>query len=190
MLNSKRVTAESPEEYPQKDMPSIMEEHLQNKELCAECGGRCCKNAPCHYSPNDFKDLTFEGLKRVIDQKGYIAIMKIGMYEYDYYKEFCDQYYYYILRIKRHGDSNAFKIEKNSKPTLCCLWTKKGCKLNFNQRPLGAKKLVPKENLRCEQLYSLEQCMREWKPYTKTLRALYRYYKRKKFFDFLKGKRN
>ena len=51
MLNSKRVTAECPEEYPQEDMPSITEEHLQNKELCAECGGRCCKNACRGNSP-------------------------------------------------------------------------------------------------------------------------------------------
>ena len=46
---------------------------FENKELCSACGGICCKNMGCHYSPDDFSDLSFEGLKKEID-KGYISI--------------------------------------------------------------------------------------------------------------------
>lgn len=188
MLDSIRDTVKDPEEYPQEDMPSILEKHMQNKELCASCGGRCCKNAPCHYSPIDFEDLSYSGLKRIIDEKGYISIVKIGVFDYDYYKEFSDQSTYYILRIKRHGDKNAFKIEPKHVPRICMLWTKKGCKLSFDERPLGAKRLIPRKHFKCLQKYSLEKCMLDWKPYTKTLKALYRYYRRKMFFDFIKSK--
>ena len=127
---------------------------------------------------------------KVIDAKGYISIVKIPIFEYDYYKEFSDQTYFYILRIKRIGDPCAFKMEKKPLPRLCSLWTKNGCKLCFEDRPTGAKHLVPRENMRCLQLYSLEKCICDWKPYTKTLKALYRYYKRRAFFDVLRKKAN
>ena len=178
MLNLKRETVESPEEYPQEEVPSIIEERLVNKEICSQCGGRCCLNAPCHYSPSDFEDLSYSGLKRVINEKGYISIVKIDMFDYDYYKEFSDQFYYYVLRIRRYHDPIAFKMEKNNKnPFVCMLLTKKGCKLSFDERPRGARMLVPKEDKKCIQLYNLEECLKDWKKYTKTLHSLYKYFR-------------
>lgn len=187
MLNLKRETVKHPEEYPQEEVPSIAEEKLVNKEICTHCGGRCCLNAPCHFSPSDFEDLSYSGLKRVIKEKGYISIVKIDMFDYDYYKEFSDQFYHYVLRIKRHGDPVAFKMEKNNKnPFVCMLLTKKGCKLKFEERPKGARMLVPRESRKCLQLYNLEECMRDWKDYTKTLRALYKYFKRRRLIEKIK----
>ena len=40
---------------------------MENKELCKECKGQCCKNKGCHFSPDQFNDLSFEGLKKEID---------------------------------------------------------------------------------------------------------------------------
>jgi hypothetical protein len=28
--------------------------------LCVICGGKCCKTLGCGYSPDDFKEITFE----------------------------------------------------------------------------------------------------------------------------------
>ena len=44
-----------------------------NSTICAECGGTCCKSCGCHFSPSDFEDLSFDGLKKEL-QKGYISI--------------------------------------------------------------------------------------------------------------------
>lgn len=187
MLYSKRETVRSPEEYPQEEVPSIIEERLVDKELCSHCGGRCCLNAPCHYSPSDFEDLSYNGLKRIIKEKGYISIVKIDMYDYDYYKELNDQFYHYVLRIKRHGDPVAFKMEKNNKnPFVCMLLGKKGCKLKFEDRPKGARMLVPRKNKRCLQLYGLEECLGDWKEHTETLHALYKYFKRRHVVEKIK----
>ena len=46
---------------------------MENLEICSKCKGFCCKRMGCHFSPDDFKDLTFDGLKKEID-KGYISI--------------------------------------------------------------------------------------------------------------------
>lgn len=47
-------------------------------EECRKCRGECCKVMPCHYSPTDFLEITFEYLKAEID-KGRIAIGLIMM---------------------------------------------------------------------------------------------------------------
>ena len=39
---------------------SIQIENNENKTMCRECGGRCCENMGCHYSPNDFDNITYE----------------------------------------------------------------------------------------------------------------------------------
>ena len=44
-----------------------------NITLCSKCGGACCKMCGCHFSPDDFEDLSFEGLKKEL-LKGYISI--------------------------------------------------------------------------------------------------------------------
>lgn len=46
---------------------------IENKQLCKKCGGRCCKRMGCHYSPEDFKEITYESLKKEIE-KGFISI--------------------------------------------------------------------------------------------------------------------
>lgn len=181
MLNFKRENPKTPKQCPQEEIPSILEKYLVNKGICEECGGVCCKNAPCHFAPSDFSDLTFRGLKRVIDTKGYITIVKIAMYPYACARPVGDPPYHYVLRVKRHGDSNAYLIEDKTSLKPCSLLTRKGCLLKFDDRPMGAKKLVPREDYRCLQLYSMEKCMEEWLPYNKTLKRLYQFYKMKGF---------
>lgn len=34
-----------------------------NHLLCAKCGGKCCDVTGCHYSPYDFKEITYEWSK-------------------------------------------------------------------------------------------------------------------------------
>ena len=35
----------------------------ENLNLCAECGGKCCKNSGCGYLPKDFENMFFGNLK-------------------------------------------------------------------------------------------------------------------------------
>lgn len=37
--------------------------------LCAECKGKCCQRMACHYAPDDFRELSFEGLKTEIEKE-------------------------------------------------------------------------------------------------------------------------
>ena len=127
-------------------------------EVCAICRGRCCKTMGCHYSPRDFKDLSYEGLKREIE-KGRIAI--------DWWVGEEPEYY---LRARHIGE-----------PIVCGSWggtcvnlTENGCSLSWEERPLGGRALKPGATPfhECEDFYSKEDCKNEWKPYSDTLERL------------------
>lgn len=140
-------------------------------ESCSTCGGRCCKNMACHFSPDDFDKISFDALKTEID-KGCISI--------DWWEERDGSASYY-LRM-RHVDG---PIVDPSWGGRCILLTKTGCPLPFEKRPLGARALKPKEPIPrgvygisggiCHSYYSKEQCKNDWKKYEDILIKLLHY---------------
>ncbi len=174
-----KIQAKGPEKEIQENARSCEdEERIENVEVCAKCRGRCCRRAPCHYSPNDLDDLSYDGIKNFIMEKGYVSIIKIR--QFDYYDEFIDQPFYYILRIRKIGAPVSVRMEKRGYGSPCMLLTPDGCKLPYEERPRGARMLVPDKNGRCKQKYDLEECIHSWRPYQKTLRKLYRHFRVKK----------
>lgn len=141
---------------------------LENRELCAKCKGACCKTMGCHYSPSDFKDLSYEGLKKEIE-KGYISI---DYWEGNPFKDNRDIPRAYFLRIKNKG----CEIVDASFGGVCSLLTENGCKLTFNNRPKGGRDLIPAENGRCRSLYSKQDCAIEWYKYNHVLTKLAKEY--------------
>lgn len=149
-----------------------------NAQLCSECKGECCKRCGCHFSPDDFAEISFEFLKSELE-KGYISI--------DYFSK--ETTYMntgaYILRI-RNQDSPIVDLEQKVRP--CMLLTEKGCKLDYAHRPSGGKLLIPKVELIgnrkkriCYSTYSVTSCCHEWMPYQKLLHRLAKYFKDKDF---------
>lgn len=155
------------------DIPELI-----NAKICAECGGRCCKSCGCHFSPDDFPEISFEYLKKELE-KGYISIDLVDG-EIIYENTFI-----YILRIRNY---NAPIVDTKSYfRTPCVLLTKNGCKLDYEHRPTGGKLLIPKETIstsygeerHCISKYDIEDCCYEWKPYQKVLHELAHYFKGK-----------
>lgn len=134
-----------------------------NPELCSKCGGQCCKKCGCHFSPDDFSEISFEFLKKELE-KGYISI--------DYvHRNMCISCNGgYILRMR---NINAPIVDTGLKRSPCILLTENGCKLDYFHRPSGAKLLIPSEDknhvFTCESKYSIEQCCIEWIPYQNIL---------------------
>lgn len=129
----------------------------ENINLCAECRGLCCRKKGCAYSPDDFKDLSFKGLKKEID-KGFISIAFEAQN--------------IILRV-RHVNANIVDIDSKGP---CMLLTEKGCMLSFEERPKQGRELIPIEKGVCIPIYSIEECAKEWKQYNEVLEELRDYY--------------
>jgi len=130
-------------------------------EDCAICGGMCCKRMACHYSPTDFKDLSYDGLKSEIE-KGRISI--------DWWNE-VDREKSYYLRARHVGAP----VVDPSWGGVCMNLTDTGCSLSWEERPLGGRSLKPNRGS-CGGDYSKEICKNEWKDYSEVLEELVEYY--------------
>lgn len=131
------------------------------EKCCSKCKGLCCKHMGCHYSPTDFEDLSFEGLKKEIE-KGKISI--------DWWETFDGPEYYLRARHK-----NARVIDP-SWGGVCINLTETGCSLSFEERPLGGKAVRPDPNGYCKSYYTKEQCKNDWKKYKEVLKQLVEYF--------------
>lgn len=137
---------------------------MENKELCTKCKGRCCKSCGCHYSPEDFKDLSYEGLKREID-KGYISI---DWWEGNPFEDERNISRGLFLRIRNINSS----IVDASWGGRCVLLTEQGCPLDYENRPKGARLLIPSEK-GCKLEYDKQDCAKDWYRYSDILLRLY-----------------
>jgi hypothetical protein len=140
-----------------------------NGQICVACGGKCCKMCGCHFSPDDFEERSFESLKNHLDQ-GYISIDLV----------FGEQYYLrrdnLILRI-RNKDSDIYAVQLVGNTQECSLLTPTGCLLPYAERPRGGQALIPSENHRCHNQYSVKQCSLDWGHFQAVLHELASYYR-------------
>ena len=130
---------------------------------CSTCKGKCCKTMACHFSPDDFEEISFDYLKERIEE-GYISI--------DWWEAEEPEYY---LRIR----NKYSPIVDPSWGGECMLLTDKGCPLPFEKRPLGARALEPTQGGGCVQHYSKRQCKDDWKKYNDIMTKLAIYFSEK-----------
>lgn len=129
---------------------------------CAECKGKCCKSMGCHFSPSDFKEITFEHLDYRIDC-GYISI--------DWWEgDIDDNEIHTRIPFLRMRNKNS-PVVNPSWGGECILLTDSGCPLSFEDRPLGARALQPRED-DCKTFYSKQDCVRDWRPFVSILEKL------------------
>lgn len=168
---------------PQLDYRSVKKDYPQdqtvNAEICKKCGGRCCQKCGCHFSPDDFEEISFEYLKKQLE-KGYISI------DYVDGEAIYQEFGVYILRMRNKGKSI---VDFSYQRSPCILWTKNGCQFDYEHRPSGGKLLIPsaeiggllEQHRRCSSLYGVTDCCYEWKPHQKVLHELIEYFKEKDF---------
>lgn len=140
----------------------------QNAELCAKCGGHCCKRCGCFFSPDDFAVLNYEALEREIE-KGYITIEKVDL------SEIYEEGFAYVVRARNtNGPIIENRLVRPGGP--CMMLTEHGCALDYEHRPTGGRLLIPRENGNCYAKYSTEHAIREWLNYQPLLEELARHF--------------
>lgn len=174
-----RFMTEHPDEYHQKVWNYYANKRNENMHICRECGGSCCKNVPCHFSPDDFEDLSYRAMKRLMKKKQYISVVRFSkrIVEMSFDYEVGSTYkHFYILRIRTSGTGIAARAGEINDGDLCMLLTETGCKLSYEERPKGARMLIPKWESQCEQLYNMDDCVHDWVLHQKLLKKLYDYF--------------
>lgn len=54
-----------------------METIQENREICANCGGMCCKKCGCDFGADNFENLIIDYLQKKLEE-GYISIVSYG----------------------------------------------------------------------------------------------------------------
>lgn len=181
----------NPEYYRQKVLELYENEKAENPEICKECGGRCCLRAPCHWSPRDFENLSFKALKKLLEEKQYISVVRFpGDIVESCFKSFKHKgKYFYVLRTRTRSTGLAIVSNKKLKSDRCMLLTPNGCKLPFSERARGARLLIPEKNRKCRHLYDMDECIEEWKDYQDVLRKLFYYFRVKEKANMIRIKK-
>ena len=133
-------------------------------EMCIMCRGKCCKTMGCHFSPDDFANLSFVFLKNEI-AKDFISI---DWWEGDPRPNGTLQQVYF-LRIR---NKNANIIDP-SWGGFCCLLTDSGCSLKFEERPKSGRFLESKGDYNsCISHYTKKDSAIDWIPHQNVLEKL------------------
>ena len=159
-----------PEGYRRKVLQRYLKKEQTTQDLCSKCKGKCCKHAPCHYSPEDFEEISFDSLKKQIE-KGHISIVSVSMREYDEDDMLLQAY---ILRPR--GKDRPISDYGSPLDIPCSLLTETGCSLSYEDRPMGGKMLIARENGACMAVYESDMCINDWKPYQDILEELFELY--------------
>lgn len=129
----------------------------ENKSLCSKCGGMCCKNGPCFFMPDDFSDLSLEGLKKEFSKKDYLCICLTDIPFISIRLDFWEK----VVRPTTYFLGGP-----------CPLLTETGCPFSYDERPTSAKMLVPLPNNQCELILFPNMVDLAWEPYKETLLQL------------------
>lgn len=138
-----------------------------NKELCSQCGGKCCKDESCLYAPEDFEEITFETMLKAY-KEGRVMFTCIHNEE--------GKVTSILVRPPMEGCSQI-DLYANEQGR-CKFLTSDGCKYDYYHRPRGGKLTIPIQvngRMRCECKYSVEIAAKEWKDYGYLLDDLIRH---------------
>lgn len=171
----------NPKGYRQKVLKYYENEKAENPEICKECGGKCCISAPCHWSPQDIEDLSYDGLKKLLEDKKYISILQMPseVCECCLREVFATGDYYYVLRTRTRGTGIAVIKAEIHRDDPCMLLKPDGCQISFQERPRGARLLIPMKNYKCKSLYDFDDCVYDWEDYQEVLSELFQYFREK-----------
>lgn len=139
-------------------------ERIEDKNICAKCGGFCCKKSGCDYFVSDFDSLKLDYLITLLNS-GKVSI--VASLEFNRLKTgqlICGQ----ILSL-RARNINREAIDLLSFKTTCSQLTETGCAYNLDERPSGGASLIPGENMTCYSEVDRISELKKWEPYQKVL---------------------
>lgn len=182
------------------------EELGKDCSYCKECGGVCCRHMGCHFSPEDFEEISFDYLKDRIENTGCISIdwWEQDPREDDGINEL-SKCYFLRMRNRKSGitisdhlmgllsmigvpSPDTDSVNDEPAPIVdaswggrCVLHTDEGCSISYENRPKGARWLIAKSNpdKPCDDAYSKKQCAIDWIPYQDILIKLEEYFRDK-----------
>lgn len=115
-----------------------MELIFEDKEICKTCGGKCCKKCGCDYAPKDFESLSIDYLQQKLSE-GNISI--VSAIFFDKLKD--GRLTCMPLLYLRARNTDRPVVDLLSLKTTCSLLKEDGGPYDYENRPSGAKNVIP-----------------------------------------------
>lgn len=136
---------------------------FENKEICRECGGFCCKKCGCDYSVDDFCDLSVDAIQSLLEN-GNVSIVSFLSF-----KEINKKMTYTSFLYLRHRNVNRPMVDLLSMKTRCLALTDSGCMYSIEDRPSGGVNLIPSNDSACYPLKKPFDIVKGFERYQKSL---------------------
>ena len=138
----------------------------ENKEICSQCGGMCCKKSGCDYSPDDLSPITLNSITKKLEE-GNISIVSAQIFKYINGKLTNSPFLYLRARNIDRPIVDLLSMKK----TCACL-TENGCIYDLNNRPSGGVNLIPNDKGPCSPKEDPYSIIKGWDTYQALLRKL------------------
>lgn len=142
----------------------------ENKELCAKCGGKCCKHMGCELFPEDV-----EKHYGSITEETIFKLLESGNWAVDWYDGFRKNGKFYERGYYMRARNVSEPAVHPSWGGKCVLLTEAGCRLDFEHRPSGGKALKPGEK-NCTRSLNKYDIAEMWFPYREIIYKAIRKY--------------
>lgn len=144
---------------------------VEDKSICAKCGGFCCKKSGCDYFVSDFEELKLDYLINLLNSGRVSIVASLDFKRLKSGKLVCAE-----LLSLRARNINRDAIDLLSFKTTCSQLTEDGCAYNLEERPSGGATLIPGENMTCYSEVDRIAELKKWDCYQKILgRAVKRF---------------
>lgn len=144
---------------------------LENKEICAKCGGKCCKKSGCDYFVSDFDEINKNKLLEILATGNVSITSALRFKMLPSGQKYIVPFLYLRARNKGRDIIDLFSLKRE-----CIMLTPTGCSYSFENRPSGGANLIPSKNGSCRPYKDPYEEMAKWTPYQSILSKLVKRY--------------
>jgi hypothetical protein len=150
---------------------------IENRDLCASCGGVCCKRGSGLCTPADFGEPLYDRLLCRLASGLYVVDYWEGLFAFGGWRTWKP----YFVRPRRRFDRAGQPVDTGllidpSWGGQCIFYQEQsGCRLEFEKRPSQCRTLVPhKDPTLCVQPvgHGKRDCIAAWVPFQCVLKTL------------------
>jgi len=153
----------------------------EDKEICKQCGGKCCIKSGCDYFVSDFSSMKMEELDKILNTE---RVSIVASFNFKRLKN--QKLVYEVILSIRERNQNRDIIDLLSFKTRCASLTKNGCSYDLEKRPSGGSSLIPNKDGLCYSKVDRLKELKKWEPYQKILSKLVKKYTNKTVEEKLK----
>jgi len=140
---------------------------VEDRNICQECGGYCCKKSGCDYFVSDFESMKIDYLESILDT-GRVSVIATCVFERLSNNKLINVP---ILSL-RARNINRKEIDLISFKTTCASLEENGCYFSLEDRPSGGATLIPSREKACYSEIDRLKELEKWKPYQNVLQRI------------------